>query len=67
MVRGSRGYITVAVSQQDFSARKLKYSFLALVYPTLFNNAFEAWNSCKKYVAKIQLPGNSIAESSGMA
>ncbi len=30
------GYTTVAVSKQDFSAGKLKYS-------ALFNNVFEAW------------------------
>ncbi len=37
-------YITVAVPKQDFYARKLKYSFLAMVYSALFGDVFEALN-----------------------
>ena len=42
------GYTTVAVSEQDFSARKLKYS-------ALFNSVFEAWAYKKKYVADLNI------------
>ncbi len=38
------GYITVAVSKQDFLAREFKASFLVMVYKALFKSAVEAGN-----------------------
>jgi hypothetical protein len=54
------GYTTVDLFKQDFWTRKLKYSFLVMVYSALFNNVFEALNLIKKSAAETQLPGNVI-------
>jgi hypothetical protein len=61
---GGSGYITVAVSWHDVSARKLKYAFLVITYSALFDNVLEALNLLLiiplNSVTKIQLPGNGI-------
>jgi hypothetical protein len=41
---GASGYLTVAVSKQDFQAREFEASFLVIVNKALFKSAFEAGN-----------------------